>query len=112
MEQTTDLIALWRAIAQAGGRAAWVEAQLTARNLKVERRDTEEMSDREKETYKKELKAEAAERKKLAQEAWRAYKAAHVVHLGEGVHWHDEPGPDRWDLDKAEERTAENELPP
>src|SRR5262245_54476739 len=110
-QQTTDLVALWRAIHQAGGRAAWVEAQLAARSLKVERRDTESMSDREKETYKKDLKAEAAERKKLRRESWRAYKATHVVHVGDGVHWHDAPGPDKWDLDKAEERAAENELP-
>jgi hypothetical protein len=107
-----DLVALWRTIVQAGGISAWIDAQLTARGLLVTRRDTKEMSDREKETYKKELKAEALERAKLRREAWQAYKANHVVHLGEGVFWKDAAGPDRWDVEHAEERAAENELPP
>ena len=70
------------------------------------------MSDPERETYKKDLKAEAAERRKLRCEAWQAYKANHVVHLGDGVFWKDAGGPDKWDLERAEERAAENELPP
>ncbi len=103
---------LWRAIVQAGGIPAWVDAQLAARSLLVTRRDTKGMSDRDLETYKKELKAEAAERRKLRREAWQAYRANHIVYLGDGVFWKDAPGPDRWDLDHAEERAAENELPP
>ncbi len=110
-EQQTDLIALWRTIVQAGGIRAWVEAQLQARGLLVTRRDAATLSDREKEAYKKELKAEAEERRRLRKEAWQAYKANHVVHVGEGVFWTDTAGPDKWDLEHAEERAAENELP-
>src|SRR5581483_4928954 len=109
--ESTDLVVLWRTIVQAGGIPAWVEAQLAARGLAVTRRETEGMSERELEGYKKDLKAEAEERRKLRQEAWRAYKANHIVHLGEGVFWNDRQGPDRWDLQGAEERAAENELP-
>jgi hypothetical protein len=112
MAEQTDLIALWRAIVQAGGIPAWVEAQLGARSLLVTRRDTADMSERERESYKKELKAEAAQRRALRREAWQAYRANHIVHLGDGVFWKDAGGPDRWDLDHAEERAAENELPP
>jgi hypothetical protein len=112
MAEQVDLIALWRAIVQAGGIPAWVDAQLQARGLLVTRRDAATLSDRERESYKKELKAEAAERRKLRQEAWRAYRANHVVHLGEGVFWKDAGGPDKWDVEHAEERAAENELPP
>src|SRR5262245_56293127 len=113
MAETTDLVALWRTIVQAGGIPAWVDAQLAAKGLRVERRDAETLSDREKETYKRDLKAEAAERKKLRREAWRAYKATHIVHLGDGVHWDDKTDEkDKWDLPNAEERAAENELPP
>jgi hypothetical protein len=112
MTETTDLLTLWRNIVQAGGIPAWVEAQLAARGLLVTRRDASDMSDRDKEAYKKELKAEAQERRKLRQEAWQAYRASHVVHLGEGVFWNDAAGPDKWDLPNAEERAAENELPP
>jgi hypothetical protein len=112
MTESTDLIVLWRTIVQAGGIPAWVEAQLAARGLAVTRRETEGMSERELEGYKKDLKAEAEERRKLRKEAWRAYKANHIVHLGEGIYWNDAGGPDKWDVDHAEERAAENELPP
>jgi hypothetical protein len=112
MAEPTDLIALWRTIVQAGGIAAWVDAQLSARGLLVTRRDASTLSDREKEGYKKELKAEAEERRKLRKEAWQAYKANHIVHLGEGVFWKEAAGPDPWDVEHAEERAAENELPP
>jgi RNA-directed DNA polymerase len=114
MAEQPDLIALWRTIVQAGGIPAWVDAQLQARGLLVTRRDAATLSDREREAYKKELKAEAEERRRLRKEAWQAYKANHIVHLGEGegVFWTDAAGPDKWDLPNAEERAAENELPP
>jgi hypothetical protein len=112
MAETTDLVSLWRTITQAGGIAAWVDAQLTSRGLLVTRRETEGLSDAERESYKKELKAEAEERAKLRRQAAGAYKANHIVHLGEGVFWNDDSSPDKWDLPHAEERAAENELPP
>src|SRR3954451_2125816 len=112
MAEQVDLVVLWRNVVQAGGIPAWVDAQLTARGLLVTRRDAAALSDREKEAYKKELKAEAEERRKLRKEAWLAYRANHIVHLGEGVFWKDRGGPDRWDVPNAEERAAENELPP
>ena len=122
----TDPIAVWRAVTQAGSIAAFVDARLREKGFLVERRETNKMSARELEAYKKSLKAEAEEKRKLRREAWRAYKANHIVHLGEGVFWTDKPpadteakaGPgkgapkDKWDLSDAEERAAENELPP
>jgi hypothetical protein len=112
MAEETDLVALWRTIAKAGGIAGWVTARLGDSGLAVARRDTEGMSERELADYKKALKAEAAERRRLKKEAWQAYKANHVVFLGDGVYWNDAAGPDRWDVPHAEERAAENELPP
>ena len=111
MAEQPDLIVLWRNIVQAGGIPAWVDAQLTARGLFVTRRDASERSNANSEGYKKELKAEAEERRKLRKQAWQGYKANHIVHLGEGVFWKDAPGPDKWDVENAEERAAENELP-
>lgn len=108
----SDPIALFRAIEQAGGVQAYVNAQLAERGFVVQRRETDGMSDREREAYKKSLKAEAEERRKLSREAWEAHKAVHIVHLGEGVFWTDKAGPDKWDLPNAESRAAENELPP
>src|SRR5436305_8408543 len=103
---------LWRQIEQAGGIPAYIEAMLRERGVFVERRETEGMSDKERAEYKKSLRAEAEERRKLKKEAWKAYRANHIIHLGEGVFWNDAPGPDKWDLPGAEERAAENELPP
>ena len=108
----SDLIDLWRVVEQAGGVRPYVEAQLVERGFVVARRETDKMSDREKEAYKKSLKAEAEERRKLSRAAWAAHRATHIVHLGEGVFWADGRGPDKWDLPDAEARAAENELPP
>ncbi len=104
-------VELWQRITQAGGVRAYIDGQLKERGYLVERRDVDDMSDREKDRYKKELKQEAAERKKLNKEAWAAYKTAHVVCLGEGVWWSDEAKHDKWDTPNSEERAAENELP-
>jgi hypothetical protein len=112
MSRLTDPMTLWRNIVQAGGIQAYVTAQLTERGFLVERRDTDNMSERELADYKKSLRAEAEEKRKLKKDAWQAYKANHVVHLGEGVFWRENGEPDKWDLKNAEERAAENELPP
>ena len=112
MAKATDPIDLWRAIVQAGGTQAYIQAQLAERGFLVETRDADTMSPRELEAYKTSLRAQAEEKRRLKREAWRAYKSSHIVHLGEGVYWKDDAGPDRWDLPHAEERAAENELPP
>jgi retron-type reverse transcriptase len=112
MVEQTDLVTLWRTIAQVGGIQGWVTAQLNERGFAVQRRDTQGMSDHDLAEYKKALRAEAEERRRLHREAWRAYKANHIVHLGDGIFWTDAAGPDKWDLPNAEERAAENELPP
>jgi RNA-directed DNA polymerase len=108
----SDLTDLWRSIEQAGGVRPYVEAQLVERGFVVQRRETDKMSDREKDVYKKSLKLEAEERRKLARQAWDAHKATHIVHLGDGIFWTDGRGLDKWDLPDAEARAAENELPP
>jgi RNA-directed DNA polymerase len=112
MATQTDPVTLWRLIAQAGGIPAWITAQLTEKGLLVQRKEARGMSGSELDAYKKALRAEAEEKRKLKKQAWAAYKATHVVHLGDGVFWTDAEGPDKWDLPNAEERAAENELPP
>jgi RNA-directed DNA polymerase len=109
---TRSPVELWLQIQTAGGVRAYIDGQLRERGFLVERRDVDDMSDREKEKYKKELKAEAAERKKLNKDAWAAYRTAHIVHLGEGIFWNDQQKTDKWDTPNSEERAAENELPP
>src|SRR5262245_1835146 len=108
----TELIDLWRNIEQAGGVRPYVDAQLAERGFLVPRRETDKLSERERDACKTALKAEAEERRKLSRAAWEAHKATHIVHLGEGVFWADGRGHDKWDLPDAESRAAENELPP
>jgi len=112
MAKQTDPLVLWRQIQQAGGMQPYIDAQLRERGFLVERGDTDDMSDRELAAYKKSLKAEAAERAKIRKESWTAYKANHVVWLGDGIFWNDDKKQDDRDLPNAEERAAENELPP
>jgi RNA-directed DNA polymerase len=96
--------ARWKAIGEAGGIDKWVAAQLQAKGLADDGRDPSKMSDREKSQFKERKKAEAAERRTLKKQAWEAYQATHITHLGVGVHWHDATHPDKLDLENREER--------
>ena len=69
------------------------------------------MSKSELDKYKKELKQEAAEQRRLKQEAWQAYKSKHIVHLGEGIYWSDDSSEDQWDTPNANKRLLANQLP-
>lgn len=108
---TTDLATLWRNMQQAGGAKAWVTQQLKAGGFLVARESTDGLSRRQLEKYKQQLKAEAAERKRLQHQAWLAYRQQNIVYLGDGVVWSDHWEEDRWDLPDADSRAAENELP-
>lgn len=111
MSIQTDLLNLWQDICRAGGTDAYIEKQLVEHGYLVERKDTTSMSKDELKRYKKTLKEEAAQKRKLKKDIWLAYKAAHIVHLGENIYWNDAADADKWDHPKAEERAAENELP-
>lgn len=110
--QRNDLETIFRGIEQAGSIDAYIDSQLREHGFLVERRPTDNMSKRELAQYKKQLKEEAAEKKKLKAQAWEAYKSKHIVFLGEGVFWNEAVNTDDWDVANAEERAAENELPP
>ncbi len=102
---------LWPAIRTAGGISRWIEASLRDQDLWVDRIDAANLGQKELADYKKRLKAEAAELKVLRRAAWEAYRAHHIVHLGESIYWNDEADADRFDLPNGPERLAENELP-
>ncbi|MEZ4472564.1 MAG: reverse transcriptase family protein [bacterium] len=107
----TQWVELWGAIARAGGIDAYITTRLTEQGFLVKRRATDGMSAAELKRYKAELKREAAERRKLKSEAWQAYRASHVVHLGDGIFFNDDLDFDAFDLPEPEARAAENELP-
>lgn len=107
----TDREKLWENIEKAGGINRYVTQQLEERGYKVERQPTDSMSAAALKRYKATLKKEAAEKRKINKEAWSAYKATHIVHLGEGIYWHDDMAGDQWDLQDGEKRLLENNLP-
>ena len=104
-------LARWKAIEEAGGQKAWVEAELKARGLAPEHEDPSTLSDKEKGAWKEKKKAEAAERRALERLAWEAWRATHIHHLGEGVHWRESAGADSFDVKDREERARSNGLP-
>ena len=110
--QRINVDAIWREIEQAGSIQAYIDAQLIERGFVIDVKPPDEMTKRQYAEYKKLLKAEAAERRVLKKEAWQAYRSKHIVHLGEGIFWNDFTDYDKWDLENAEKRAAENELPP
>ncbi|AKI99110.1 RNA-directed DNA polymerase [Archangium gephyra] len=104
-------LARWKAIEEAGGQEAWVEAELKAKGLAPEHEDPSGLSEKEKNAWKEKKKAEAAERRALKRLAWEAWRTAHINHLGAGVHWEEAGGPDKFDLKDREERAKSNGLP-
>jgi len=92
---------LWSEIEKAGSINQYVRNTLEDKGFMVKRRDTDRMSKTELNKYKKELKKEALEKSALKKKAWQAYKAHHIVHLGEGVYWTDDTSGDKWDLENA-----------
>lgn len=102
--------ARWRAITEAGGVDAWVEAELRAKGLLVGG-DPSQLSDKEKGAWKERKKVEAAERRVLRRQAWEAWKSAHVNYLGAGVHWQEGKKADLFDVEGREERAKALGLP-
>ncbi len=102
---------LWQDIEQAGGRYQYVQQQLVKQGFIVDRQPVDNMSPKERERYKKLLKKEAAEEKKLKKAAWEAYKAHHIVYLGRHIYWSDDTSADKWDVKDANNRLIENKLP-
>ena len=109
--QRANLETILRQIEQAGSIEAYIDGQLREHGFLVERKPTDNMSARELTRYKEDLKKEAAEKRKLRADAWKAHFTQHIVHLGDGVYWNELDDWDKWDHESAEERAAENELP-
>jgi hypothetical protein len=110
-QEREALLARWKAIQDAGGREEWVRQQLVAKGVAAEEVDFEELSEKQKAAWKEKKKAEAAERRALDRQVWEAWKATHINHLGVGVHWDEQEGPDKFDAPDREERAKANGMP-
>ena len=109
----TDPLTLWRQIDQAGGIQAYVDAQLRERGFLVERRDADD-----------DVRPRAGPVQEVAQGRGRGAAEARAARRGRrtrpptsSTSARASTGPttrkpDKWDLPNAEERAAENELPP
>jgi hypothetical protein len=95
----------WRAIEEAGGSDAWVEAEIAAKGLAV---DADPETD--KASFKEKKKAEAQERRRLRQLVWQAYRATHVTHVGAGIYFRDEDVETNAEKEARLGRARENEL--
>ncbi len=110
-QQHEALLTRWKAIEEAGGTEAWVREQLVAKGALAEEVDFSKLSEKQKSRWKEKKKAEATERRALERQAWEAWKATHIHHLGVGVHWEEAGGPDKFDVPEREERAKANGLP-
>ena len=107
-----ERISCWQAISEAGGIDAWITQELRNKGVSTAPLAAgEELSDRDKAQYKDRKKAEAEERRRLRRQAWEAYHATHISHLGSGVHWQDGAEPDRFDVEHRSERARDNGMP-
>jgi len=106
------LCARWTVIAAAGGVDAWVVAELKAKGLYTPPPGPDGVADKDKAGYKARKKAEAVERKALRKLAFAAYRATHIVHLGQEVHWDEREGPDARDRPERAAVLAQSGLAP
>ena len=101
----------WEAIAQVGDIERWVVARLQQLGLLDDATDPAKLSGNALRQFKARREEERKVRKQLRQQAWAAYRKAHLVHLGADVFHHDTPDQDRYDLPDPEARRETNNLP-
>lgn len=106
-----DLQNFWHQIDEAGGIDRYIHQQLIEKGFLIERRLTDQMNQTELARYKAQLKREASEKRLLRQQAWQAYRATHIVSLGDHIYWSDDTSADQFDLKNAEKRLLDNQLP-
>ncbi len=101
----------WEEIAQVGDIERWVVARLRQLNLLDETADPAKLSGAALHQFKARREEERRMRKTLRQQAWAAFRQAHLVHLGAEVFHHDTPDQDRYDLSDPDARRETNGLP-
>ncbi|MBK8254725.1 MAG: RNA-directed DNA polymerase [Polyangiaceae bacterium] len=104
-----ERVALWKAIEEAGGIAAWVRAEIAKKGISTDGVDPSTLSDRQKSSFKDKKRAESEARRTFKRLAWDAYKETHITHLG-GIYWDEDASPDKFDIDGREERAKDNIL--
>ncbi|MFM7203394.1 MAG: reverse transcriptase family protein [Myxococcota bacterium] len=111
MHETPALEVTWTHIREAGGEEAWLQQELRKRGLLDEGTDTSTLTEAAKKQYKARREEERRVRRQLLRVRWKAYKRAHIVHVGVGVFYHDTPDLDKYDPAELDARRLDNELP-
>ncbi len=87
--QRAEEAARWKAIQDAGGATAWIDAELRAKGVLVTA-DPATLSDTDKANFKEKKAAEARERRALRKMVTQAYRATHVAFVGTGIFFRDD----------------------
>lgn len=107
---TEPALVQWADVAAAGGIREWVDAELRRQGL-LDDGETSQLTDEQRKQYKARREEERRVRRELHSRAWSAYRRAHLVHVGQGVFYHDTADIDRFDIDDPPRRRQENCLP-
>ena len=99
----------WKAIVEAGGEDAWINAELRQKGLFVDT-DPATLSDSDRNAYKERKKAEALETRGLRKLARRAYLATHVDFVGAGIFFRDTENETARDKEARLARAKQNDL--
>jgi len=100
----------WADVEAKGGIRPWVDSELERLGLR-DPGTPSSMTDAERRAYKAQREEERRMRRELLRAAWAAYRAAHVVHLGPGVFWHDTADVDRFDAADPVKQRRDRDLP-
>ncbi|MFO0555014.1 MAG: reverse transcriptase family protein [Polyangiaceae bacterium] len=106
LEARSDDAVRWKAIEEAGGTDAWVNAELRKKGLLVD----ESSPDGDKASFKERKKAEAEARRALLKLVWRAYHATHVNHVGAGIFFADREAETTQEREARAARALSNDL--
>ncbi len=98
----------WAVIADAGGIYNWIQSELRRQKLLDDDVDTSAMSAKQRKAFRAKRDQERRVRGQLRKQAWASYRAAHIVHAGVGVFYHDTADADKFDIADPEGRRETN----
>ncbi len=107
----TPKVVDWAVIDAAGGIYNWVQSELRRRELLDDNVDTGSLSAKERKAFRAKRDEERRVRRELRKRAWASYQAAHIVHAGIGVFYHDTADVDKFDIEDPETRRDQNSTP-
>ena len=111
-ENQKALVALWNEIQHAGGRESYIRNELTRMGIEIPARVkiTNIRNKEKKAAYIALRQKEEEARGFINKKVWAAYRATHIVDLGDGIFWKD-PTKDFYDTHDRAQRREDNGIP-